>query len=138
MNDSISKMTEKELFDACKEVLGRPGIFDSTHLFGHVMSMLCEWGVSFERKAETKVYRLYKDDVIFFGICVLSVFLRVAIALNKWEAPKAKEEPEFAHFLTHEGSVLSITLGLGNNTDISYLTEGRGFKRVRVSPWEEK
>lgn len=134
MNDHIHEMTEKELCNACKEVLGKPYIVEFTHLFGHVMSMLCEWQVSFERIAKTKVYRLYKDDINFFGTCVLSAFLRVAVALGKWSPPK-KEEPKFAHFLTHKGSVLSIELG--TDTDISYFTEGRGFKRVSVTDWKE-
>lgn len=123
MNDHIHEMTEKELCNACKEVLGKPYIVEFTHLFGHVMSMLCEWQVSFERIAKTKVYRLYKDDINFFGTCVLSAFLRVAVALGKWSPPK-----EEAYYMDEEGYVSRLTKGQ---------TAHESWKRVSVTDWKE-
>lgn len=138
--DQISKMTEKELFDACKEVLGRPYISCSTHLFGEVMSQLCEWGVSFERKAETKVYRLYKDDINFFGACVLSAFLRTAAALGKWEAPKMKEDQNIYYRIKSHLKFRTHICGPYENEEIARLSLGgllEDYERVRVSPWED-
>lgn len=140
MNDHISEMNEKEIDQACLEILGMVTLAASNNvsdlsIVGAIVFKLEEWGYAF-------TFRPDEGWIIgcscTFHRSLRVAFLRHCLIEGRWEAPKVKEEPEFAHFLTHEGSVLSITLGLGNDTDISYFTKGRGFKRVRVSPWEEK
>lgn len=123
-------MTLEEIQNACFKLLTDGREVNATSLVGLIISVLQEWGIAISWHP-CKGWTL--GGGYYYSTNLQASFLRQAIILGKWEAPKVKEE-ELIYLRGHDGKIM-IWPSEGYPLE-EYIKVG-GWERVRVSPWEE-
>lgn len=126
MNDEISKMTEKEITDACLSLVGYPAcvqpLYPYHNLVGLIIAKLQEWDFYIQWLPKYRQWEVSNGLVkgySFDNSSLQVAFLEAAHALGHWTPPqKVKEEPttleERVDALEAKMRVLLPSYGAGN------------------------